>query len=160
MKSEFTDDQLYLIRDAFCEMCCRSIDSGKLQDAQEDLGIINTVQSYFGEYEYNDLDHFKLHNYGLWTEVKERVRSDAEIKAVHALVCWAKSDECNLTSQLQLDVDNYLDTLHINDSSLPEHTTSHRLIAIERLIVYCIRQCTRQELNKMITIKQKLAQKL
>ena len=45
MKKEFTEDQLVYIRDLFAEQCDRYIDSGKRDDAQEALDIVNVVQS-------------------------------------------------------------------------------------------------------------------
>ena len=158
MEIDFSDDQIYLVRDAFREMCYRSIVTRNFEDAQDDLGIINTIQRYLGEYEYDDLDHFMLHNDGLVPDLKERVSLPSEERAVAALIQWSKSLETEVTETLQETVEHYFSESHINKGCSSTHVVSHRQIALDHLITLCIGSCNSKELKKIDIVKQQLAE--
>ena len=79
-----------------------------------------------------------------------------EKAAVLSLVQWAKGKEERL-DVVQKDVDNWLEISGYNSSSNEENLIAHREIAIDGLIIRCINQCSTDELNKLDTIKHKLA---
>ena len=79
-----------------------------------------------------------------------------EKAAILSLVRWAKGEEERF-DVVQKDVDNWLDFSGYNGSSNEEYLIAHREIAIDGLIIRCISQCNTDELNKLDTIKHKLA---
>ena len=45
----FTDEQLYLIRDIFGDICAKHVERGDIDCAEEELDIINAIQRHFDD---------------------------------------------------------------------------------------------------------------
>ena len=86
------------------------------------------------------------------TEIKDN--------AIKALSDWAKSSSATPTEDLQEAIDAYLEVYPANGSENEEYVIAHREMAIEHLIVKCIRLCNSEELSKMDTAKHCLASNL
>lgn len=65
----FTEEQLVLIRDIFGDMCYKSIESGNLDNAQEELDIINVIQRHFDYEEYVSIEQFRKDDSGTWDHI-------------------------------------------------------------------------------------------
>ena len=70
MKKEFTEDQLTLIRDLMGDMLDKDLELGHMENAQEDLDIINVIQSRTNCDEYKNLDEYRRNVSGTWGYVE------------------------------------------------------------------------------------------
>ena len=156
MIKEFSDDSLCLIRDVFAEMCISSIGKGNVFNAEEELEVINTVQSQLEEEEFPDLTAFYLDNNSTWNEIGERELEEDEEKAISVLVEWAKSEETDPTDSLKDAVCHYLKESHNYEGHDKEQTLRLRTKAVNGLAILCQRRCTEKEIDKLLAIVSKV----
>lgn len=67
----FTDEQLYLIRDIFGDVCANHVERGDIDCAEEELEIINVIQRHFDDPEYVNTEHFVQEDGGSWSEIPD-----------------------------------------------------------------------------------------
>lgn len=67
----FTDEQLYLIRDIFGDICAKHVERGDIDCAEEELEIINAIQRHFDDPEYVNTEHFVQEDEGSWSEIPD-----------------------------------------------------------------------------------------
>lgn len=145
----FTEEQLYLIRDTFACMCSTSVECGKLENAEEELEIINTTQSQLDEEEYKDLTQMELHDNGTWNEIEERELEDFEEDSKQALIAWAQSEETEPTESLKASVKSYLRNKWDYERDTKEAAERARFHSLNRLIALCLRECTGEQIKKL-----------
>ena len=66
----FTDEQLYLIRDIFGDICAKHVERGDIDCAEEELDIINAIQRHFDDPEFVNTEHF-VQEGGSWSEIPD-----------------------------------------------------------------------------------------
>lgn len=158
MKKEFTEDQLVYIRDLFAEQCDRYIDSGKRDDAQEALDIVNVVQSKLNCDEYESLETYKLDVSESFTYVELADLNEYEITAINKMVEYAKSSDTEPSECLKDSINVYLEECSANIGITPRSIIYRRKIAINQLIIFCMKSCTDDELKKLDAIVTSLAE--
>lgn len=67
----FTDEQLYLIRDIFGDVCANHVERGDIDCAKEELEIINAIQRHFDDTEYVNTEHFVQEDGGSWSDIPD-----------------------------------------------------------------------------------------
>ena len=90
---------------------------------------------------------------------KEIERRQAKEIAVTSLILWAKGTE-PCYDKVQQSVDYWLEIYPANGSNNKEYIIAHRELAIDGLIISCIRECSSEELAKLDGIKHQLASTL
>ena len=90
---------------------------------------------------------------------REVERRQAKEIAVTSLILWAKGTE-PCYDIVQRSVDNWLEIFPANGASNKEYVIAHREMAIDELIISCIRECSSEELTKLDGIKHQLASTL
>ena len=77
-KKDFTQEQLSLIRDLLGDMLDKDIELGHTANAEEDLEIINVIQSLTNCDEYESLDQYRRNISGSWGYVELPKKEDEE----------------------------------------------------------------------------------
>lgn len=158
MKKEFTEDQLIYIRDVFDERCEKYIQSGKREDAQDALDIVDVIQSKLNCDEYGSLETYLLNRSGTYAYIEKRMLEEKEEEALKQMVEYAKSSDTEPSKKLKDSINDYLNESWDTIGLTPQSVRYKIIGAINRLIVLCMKSCTDDELKKLDAIVTSLAE--
>ena len=160
MKKELTTEQLCLVRDTFANICETSLEHGRWADAQEELDLINAIQENLGDEPYKDLTAFEMSEGADWSDWHEREMDDTEWTAVDALIEWVHSEENEPTEALKHAIETCLEEYDANSGMNYEEAVKERLCTLNHFIILAMRSCSPNEIRKIGSIKEQLAEEL